>query len=265
MRQPYDDGPGHSAIERARRELLANLNHEIRTPLTSILGYADLLAASGDLRHVRLSRADAVARIKENGARLLTFLDKLLELAVLESAPSRITRARFSPSSLVERVYAAAEAQARRHGSRLTSEVVGRLPREVEGESGPLARTLRHLLCNAIRFGGRSDVVFRARWQPSPPRECLVFEVEDSGPGISPAQLEVLFEPLLGGEFSGRSYGGTGLGLGLCAGLARRMGAALEVETEFGRGTRFLLTVPVNASAWRHSANGSEEHPEGVI
>lgn len=227
----------------ARRELVGDLCHEIRTPLASILGFAELLERDGDFEHVGMTRRDAVHRIKKNGARLLAVLDRLLERLQTDAAPWG-TAAVFSPVEFVERLRCIAEPQAARRGIEFELELATGLPPWIRSDPEILERILLRLLQNAIRFSEQGPVILTLRALEFAREVGIVFEVADSGPGIGADQLEMFFEPLVAERAENRSFSGRGLALSASECLARLLGGTLEAEIEFGNGTRFRLTLP---------------------
>lgn len=239
----------HEAREAARRELLANLSHEVRTPIASILGLAELLIEDGDLGHVATTRAAAVARMKESGARLLRFVDRLLELSELSALDDRETT-RFNPFALAEELRTTVGPLAKKRMLALRVECAIDLPEGIESDRASLHAVLRHLLENAIRFTPRGEVSLNVRLCPSVGLPHLIFEIRDTGVGMSADRLDALFEPLVGHDRSDpRSYGGTGLGLAIVDELVQQLGGSIEVESELDAGACFRVRIPVGPPA----------------
>ncbi|MFP4229261.1 MAG: PAS domain-containing sensor histidine kinase, partial [Salinivenus sp.] len=221
--------------------MLANMSHEIRTPLTSILGFAEVLVedgAEGDVeRFARL--------IAQGGRRLQKTLNSVLELSKLEAGVYELERAAVDLAHVVDETADVLCTQAENKGVALQL----RMPEaSVQGQwnEGALTRIVENLLENAVKFtpeGGRVEV--RVWGTP----ETAALEVEDTGIGMEPGQVERLFQPFKQeSEGLKRKYEGTGLGLSIVKRLTEAHGGTVEVETAKGKGTCFLVRLPRDAS-----------------
>ena len=234
-------------LETSGGERLAHLSHELRTPLASMLGYADLLAAPGPLAHAGLSREKAVARIKEHGERLLATAEKLAELYLLDRGEVRPRWSRVAAASLLERALAANDAGARARG--ITLELGGGDAGTLVTDAELVVASLRTLVANAVRFSPPGAAVQASC--TAAPDGAVHYAVRDEGRGIPVDRLPNLFEPALSREpLTGRSYGGSGLGLALAARRLRLVGGSLCVRSQPGAGSTFQVALPSAPGDW---------------
>ncbi len=242
------------AANRAKSEFLANMSHEIRTPMTAILGYADLLRD----RLTDSADHEAIDTIRRNGDHLLAIINDILDLSKIESGRLEVECIPCSPSQLVADVLALVRPRADEKGLTLAVTFDGPIPAIIHSDPFRLRQILINLIGNAIKFtdGGRVVVnVGLAKAQLKDPSLTtqLHFAVTDTGIGITPDQLERLFEPFTQADASmTRRYGGTGLGLAICKRLCDMLAGELSAESTIGQGSTFRLAIPV-ANAASHS------------
>ncbi|MFO8100057.1 MAG: PAS domain S-box protein [Salinibacter sp.] len=222
--------------------MLANMSHEIRTPLTSILGFAEVLADEGVGENVeRFARL-----IAQSGRRLQKTLNSVLELSKLEAGVYELERAPVDLARIADETADVLRAQAEEKGIDLRLRMSDA---SVQGRwnEGALTRIAENLLENAIKFtpdGGRVEV----RVQGTP--EAAALEVEDTGIGMEPRQVDRLFQPFKQeSEGLEREYEGTGLGLSIVKRLTEAHGGTVDVDTEKGTGTCFIVRLPRDARA----------------
>jgi PAS domain S-box-containing protein len=226
------------AASRARGEFLANMSHEIRTPMTAILGFADQL----ELEPHRLG--EYVEIIRRNGHHLMGIVDALLDLSKIDAGKMSVEVAAVESASLVEDVRRMFQARAEDKGLTLAVDVDARVPAQFGCDPLRLRQILTNLVGNAVKFTPSGSVVLRIRANEDGRR--LVFEVEDTGIGMSPEQMQRVFEPFEQGDASTtRRFGGTGLGLCISRRLAGLLGGTLVVESRPGVGTLFRLELPL--------------------
>lgn len=230
----------HDASVRMRDELVASVSHELLTPLTSIIGYAEVLVDLGgqvDADHA----ARMLAIIERNAARELRLVEDLLTLAALGATGLTVSTAptdldRIAADVLRAQVVAATETGVQlRHTSR------GRVM--VDGDLMRLEQVVRHVVGNAIKFtpsGGHVTV------EVSLEEGYGVLSVVDQGAGIGPEELPRLFEGLYRGSHAVDLHvPGAGLGLPIVKGIVEAHGGRIDVESEHGEGTRVLVRIPL--------------------
>jgi PAS domain S-box-containing protein len=230
----------------AKSRFLATMSHEIRSPLNAVLGSIDLLLDTP------LDREQAVYihTAKDSGHALLSLINDILDFSKIEAGELVLEQDDFDPAELVDSVFHIMTPKAENKDIDLVSCIYSNVPAMVHGDAARLRQILLNLTDNALKFSEYGAVSIRlgARSLGVDGVE-LTFEVQDDGTGIPPDMKDKLFE-----EFSqidashSTKYGGTGLGLAISLRLARLMSGNLEVESEEGKGSCFLLKVRVGSS-----------------
>jgi len=236
---------------KAKSEFLAMMSHDLRTPLNAIGGYAELLAL-GVRGEVNEAQAADLERIRRNQRHLLTLVNDVLNFARLETGeiPLSIKTQQLDP--IVRPLRAVIETQAANR--KIVYEYLGcGSDVTVAVDSERLEQILINLLGNAVKFtpeGGRVTVACRDG------DDMAYVDVTDTGVGIPPGKVEVIFDPFVQAENSMAKREGVGLGLAISRRLARAMGGDITVRSVEGKGSTFTVAIPVGASAAadRHQA-----------
>lgn len=234
----------------AKTRFLATLGHEVRTPLTGVLGMTELLLGTElDARQQRFANA-----IQQAGTHLLGLVNDALDLARIEAGKLELDNRPFELGRLLQEVSALMAPMAERRGLVFEPAAAFPTPVMVVGDAMRLRQILMNLLGNAIKFTERGKVSVAAELLPGQSGICL--SVRDTGPGISAEQQSRLFQRFeqADGNRTASRYGGSGLGLAICQELAMAMGGRMRVESRLGEGARFVLEVPLR---WEYSAAGS--------
>ncbi|PAS97707.1 MAG: hybrid sensor histidine kinase/response regulator [Candidatus Dactylopiibacterium carminicum] len=225
------------AANQAKSRYITTVSHELRTPLNSILGYAQIL--DGDPT-IPAHRQQAVSVIRRSGDHLLSLIEGTLDIARIESGKLTLDIRAIDFAGLLDQLVHMFALQAHNKGIGFEFSCQGERPLAVRADEKRLRQILINLLGNAVKFTRRGGVQFRLRYA----RDMATFEIEDSGPGISAAELERVFEPFSRGEAaSAGSSGGTGLGLTIARMLADLMGGELTVRSIPGQGSCFTLRL----------------------
>ncbi len=226
-----------SALE-ARTRFMGRMSHEFRTPLSSILGFAEL--AQEDMGDKARLQADLEA-IGRGAHYLLSLVDNLLDHAVLEQGELIIHPAACDPNALVNDLDQLFQPAARQQGLTLAWWLEGGLPSRLWLDETRLRQVLVNLIGNAIKFTREGGITVSMDWS----QDRLEVAVEDTGPGIPPEEQERLFDAFNQGS-SAQGKRGAGLGLSISRELVRRMGGDMMLESRPGRGTtvRFHLAAP---------------------
>jgi signal transduction histidine kinase/CheY-like chemotaxis protein len=248
---------------RAKSEFLANMSHEIRTPLHGILGMADLAMEAGqdgERRHY-------LDLVKQCGWSLLTVINDILDLSKIEAGRMKLDAAPFQLREFLNRVGAVLTVSARQKGLEFSMSVDAAVPDGLVGDSGRLHQVLLNLAGNALKFTEAGSVGIHV--ECSGPEEAapdepgsvtLRFLVRDTGIGIDPGKLAVIFEAFEQGDNSvTRKYGGTGLGLAITRRLVGMMGGRIWVESERGQGSTFYFTAAFALKAASSAAQTSSQ------
>lgn len=228
---------------RLKSEFLANVSHELRTPLNAIIGYSDMLqmGMSGELNEKQLHK---VARLRENGLRLLNLINDILDLTRIEAQRVEIVSKPFGPRALIERLTNQMEILAQENGLAFEVDIAPDLPDRLVGDEKRIEQVVVNLLSNAFKFTPAGKVMLSASANRA--EQTWSLKVGDTGIGIPPHARHLIFEEFrqLDGA-STRAYKGTGLGLAITRNLVRIMSGQIGVESELGKGSIFTVTLPL--------------------
>jgi two-component system phosphate regulon sensor histidine kinase PhoR len=217
-------------LETTRREFVANVSHEMRTPLTVVSGFLETLRDESDAE----ARGHYIDLMEEQSQRMLRLVEDLLTLSSLENSPPPPMEEAIDMRALLERLGAEARALS---GGRHSIEVHAEADARLAGSEKELSSAFSNLVSNAIRYTPDGGAV-RLRWQPTP--EGAAFEVEDTGIGISAEHIPRLTERFYRVDRGrSRETGGTGLGLAIVKHALGRHGATLAITSQPGQGSRF--------------------------
>ena len=227
----------------AKTRFLATLGHEVRTPMTGVLGMSELLLTTGlDDRQRGYTES-----IRRAGDHLMRLVNDALDLARIEAGKLELDAQPFDLRALVRDVVALMAPVARQRGLGFDESIAGDVPEWLQGDAVRIRQILLNLLGNAIKFTDTGEVALRI--EPSP--QGLRFVVSDTGPGLNAEQKQRLFrrfEQAEGARTSAR-YRGSGLGLAICQELAAAMDGRIDVDSEPGQGTRFIVELPLPVAA----------------
>ncbi len=246
---------------RAKGAFLANMSHEIRTPMNAILGLTHLMArdAVDPLLSDRLGKVDHAAR------HLLQVINDILDLSKISAGKMVLQQQPFDLHEVLARATDLVATEARDKGLVLQIADDG-APRWLRGDPVRLSQSLINLLGNAVRFTERGQVRLRVRLIEDTGAQVLLrFEVEDTGPGIDPAQQAQLFRPFEQADHSAtRRHGGTGLGLALTRHIAETMGGEVGVDSRPGVGSTFWFSARLDRAAPPADAGARPELPRSM-
>ncbi|HEL3808848.1 TPA: response regulator [Stenotrophomonas maltophilia] len=234
-----------AATSRYKSEFLANMSHELRTPLNSSLILAKLLADNkdGTLTEEQVKYARAILSSNND---LLALINDILDLSRIEAGHVELADEVVVTGSVLQRLRETFEPMARQKGLALQIEADALAPSQLVVDSQRLQQILKNLLANAVKFTEHGKVSLHVR---AGGQGRIRFEVCDSGIGIAREQLQVIFEAFRQADGSTRRrYGGTGLGLSISRDLAERMGGSIQVDSEPGRGSCFMLELPLQGA-----------------
>jgi PAS domain S-box-containing protein len=224
----------------AKSSFLANMSHEIRTPLGAIMGFVSLIKDEGlDAQTLH----QYVSVIERNSVQLMRIIDDILDLSKVEAGMMLIEHIDFSLVELLSDFASLMGFRAREKGIVFELKAKSELPDIVNSDPTRIRQILTNIAGNAIKFTESGSVQLRVSYVD----ENLIFEVEDSGRGISPTQRELLFQPFAQGDPSTtRKYGGTGLGLVLTRRLSEALGGGFNLDYSTpGKGSQFTAKVKV--------------------
>ena len=244
----------------AKSGFLANMSHEIRTPMTAIIGYTDLLMDGGC---DAADRESFTRTIHRNGTHLLSLINDILDLSKIESGRIEFERTGCDPGEIVREVVELLGPRARDNNVRLGAEIDPSVHGTVTTDPTRLRQIVTNLVGNAIKFSAHGTVTVRVFPGASGDRRpgsdgTLVFEVEDSGIGMTPEQQARCFDAFSQADASTtRRFGGTGLGLSIARKLARLLGGDIVVRSSPGNGSVFTAWIDAGADTGTSAGTGT--------
>ncbi len=226
-------------LETVRRDFVANVSHELKTPLTSISGYAETLMSD---QPDQATTARFLGVIMDNARRMQRLVDSLLDLSRIEAGTWRPERERFDLGTAIREAWTPLAERALRRGVTLETDLMPDA-REITADSGALDQVLRNLLENALRYApDGSGITVEARSEGG----GLSLTVADTGPGIPREHLPRIFERFYRADPSrSRDEGGTGLGLAIVRHLMESHGGRVSASSTLGEGTRISVWFPM--------------------
>lgn len=236
------------AASKAKSLFLANMSHELRTPLNAIIGYSEIIQE--DIEAGDVSECSAhITRVRSSALHLLGLIADVLDLAKVEAEKVVLRPEPIDTRALVRTVVETIAPIASENDT-LCDVIVDPGADQLIADALRLKQCLMNLSSNAAKFTHKGRIVIHVRqgeWRDAP---ALIFDVCDTGIGISEETQKLLFQPFVQADASiTRAYGGTGLGLSITRRFARLMGGDVTVESEIGKGSRFSLVLPKHASA----------------
>ncbi len=230
---------------RAKSEFLANISHEVRTPLNALMGLTRMLMDSP----LNAEQASWLSLMDSSAHSLLALLNDILDLSRIEAGKLDIEHTRFDLHRALQDATGPYAEQARAKPLNFQLTLHPDLPQWVMGDPGRLGQVVGNLLSNAIKFTprhGRIEVMVSHPKPAGQGQHQLHLKVQDSGVGIGRKQQATIFEAFTQADAStARRYGGSGLGLAICARLAGLMGGTIDLQSELGQGSTFTLTLPL--------------------
>lgn len=234
------------AASHAKSRFLANVSHEMRTPLNGILGMSGLLADT-PLTPEQQAYVDAV---HDSGRALLTLIEDILDMTVVEAGRLELKTTSIKPGRLVEDVCELLSSRAHEKNISISSYVSATVPELIEVDSGRLRQVLINLVGNALKFTEQGGVHLKLETEGSNNQKTrLKFKVSDTGPGISLDDQHKIFEEFAQADNeSTRKHGGAGLGLSISKRIIEEMRGKIDLVSEVNKGSTFEFTIDVTAN-----------------
>lgn len=220
----------------AKSRFLASMSHEMRTPLNSIIGYAQILHKDSSLPG---HRRDAVATIRDSGEHLLALVDESLDIARIEAGRFKLRPVATDFTEFLTQIFNMFRVAAARKGIAFHLHLPDQLPRVVRMDQQRVRQILLNLIGNAVKFTSRGEVAVEIRYGGDIAR----IHVSDTGPGISAADIERIFHPFQRAHNTPQTDDSTGLGLTISRMITEQMGGELVVASELGEGSVFKLRL----------------------
>jgi signal transduction histidine kinase/DNA-binding response OmpR family regulator len=238
---------------RSKSEFLANMSHELRTPLNAILGFSQLMNRETSLTP---QQKENLGIINRSGEHLLSLINDVLDLAKIESGKMTLYPTDFDLYGLLDLIAEMLAMKAESKGLELIIERNNDLPRYINTDDKKLRQVLINLLGNAIKFTSQGSVTLRVSSvtrqeslaESHQEQMTIFFEIEDTGAGIAPEEIDTVFQAFTQTETGKKSQEGTGLGLPISQKFVELMGGEISVTSEVGQGTIFRFNIQAQLS-----------------
>ncbi|MEG4205403.1 PAS domain S-box protein [Microcoleus sp. Pol7_A1] len=231
------------AANQAKSVFLANMSHELRTPLNSILGFTQLMSDESALTPSLQERLQIVNR---SGRHLLDLINDILDLSKIESGRMTLNSSDFDLTNLLISLEEMLQVKAHSRELQLIVDPDLDLPKFVHTDKKKLYQVLVNLLGNAIKFTKQGSITLRVRAAQRDTTSCyLCFEIEDTGVGIAPTEIDSLFKLFVQAQAGNNLSQGTGLGLAISQKLVQLMGGQIRVKSTLNRGSTFSFEIGV--------------------
>jgi signal transduction histidine kinase/DNA-binding NarL/FixJ family response regulator len=236
----------------AKSAFLANMSHELRTPLNAILGFAQIMARTPHTDDER----ENLAVIQRSGEHLLTLINQVLDLSKIEAGRITLNERVFDLHRLLDDLHGMFSLAAEKKAIQLIFERIDTVPRHIRSDEVKLRQVIINLLNNAIKFTQEGEVSLRVselheldgaitQQLNNSTTQQLFFEISDTGPGIAPEEIGMLFEAFTQTETGRHAQEGTGLGLPISHKFVQLMGGDIKVTSTVGQGATFTFTIQV--------------------
>lgn len=249
---------------RAKSQFLANMSHELRTPLNAIIGYSEMLQEDAD----DLGYAEIVPdleKIRSAGKHLLALINDILDISKIEAGKMDLYLETFDLATLIYEVKTTIQPLIEKNGN-LLSVNCGEGLGNMQADLTKVRQSLFNLLSNAAKFTHEGIITLSIERQSDPAGDWVSFCVTDSGIGMTPAQLDKIFQAFTQADASTtRKYGGTGLGLAITKRFCQMMGGDITVTSEVGQGSTFIIRLPAEVVERKPESNPVISLPSGQL
>jgi two-component system, NtrC family, sensor kinase len=245
------------AANRHKSEFLANMSHELRTPLNAVIGFSDALKEQyfGPLN---AKQAEYIGDINASGQHLLSLINDILDLSKIEAGKMELESARFNVAAAIDNAIILVRERALRHNLTIKAEIDPDVA-DIEADERKVKQILVNLLSNAVKFSYPGGVVRATARRVT---NTLEIAIADTGLGIAAEDQAMIFEEFRQVQSSGAAkHEGTGLGLSVTRRLVELHGGRIWVESEAGKGAKFIFTLPLCPAPALSSADSSALNP----
>ena len=231
------------AANQAKSKFIANMSHELRSPLNAILGFTQIMTRSQSLP---LEHQESVSIINRSGEHLLTLINNVLDLSKIEAGRITLNEKNFDLHRLLDDIHDMFQLKVNDKGLQLLLESAENLPRYIRTDEVKLRQILINLINNALKFTEKGGIYIRVSQKTATNNQQLTtiyFEVEDTGSGIAPEELEKLFEAFTQTASGKQAQEGTGLGLSISRKFVELMGGEMRASSRVGERTIFSFEI----------------------
>lgn len=248
------------AALKTRSDFLSVMSHEIRTPLNSVIGMAHLLQMSELTRE----QEEILHNLRFSADNLLHLINDILDFSKMQAGKLETVEDPFDLHELVNNLKFSYRTQARDKGIKFWADIYEYVPRIVAGDEARLNQVLNNLLSNAIKFTKQGSVSLEVHYEVQRNEQhVLLFEVCDTGIGMSEAQQQYIFDPFRqANSKTAREYGGTGLGLAITRNLVELMGGSIHLKSTEGKGSVFGIRLPFTIASQARERQQREKPAE---
>jgi signal transduction histidine kinase/ActR/RegA family two-component response regulator len=226
---------------RAKSQFLANMSHELRTPMNAILGYSEMLMEDALETNQNRWHQD-LSKVHTAGQHLLGLINDILDLSKIEAGKMELYLESFDLHQMVNEVVFTVQPLIQRQSNRLVVHCASEV-QDLYADLTKVRQILFNLLSNAAKFTDRGTIILTLDLEPE--SNSVIFQVSDTGLGMTETQIENLFEAFMQADSStARKYGGTGLGLAITKYFCEMMGGSIVVNSRIGQGTTFTVRLP---------------------
>jgi signal transduction histidine kinase/DNA-binding response OmpR family regulator len=236
---------------RSKSDFLTNMSHEVRTPLNAILGFCQLMQRDDSLKREQKDNLEIIVR---SGEHLLSLINDVLDLSKIEAGRYSLWENDFDLYGLINSISGMLMLRAETKGLNVWFEIDPNTPQYVRADEKKLRQVLINLLGNSIKFTEQGKIVLKVRTMAAETIslvsdvEVLEFSIEDTGMGIAPEEIDLLFEPFTQSKSGRESQQGTGLGLSLTKQFVRIMDGDINVRSQVNQGSCFTFHIPIQIS-----------------
>lgn len=229
----------------AKSKFLASMSHELRTPLNAIIGFAELIQNTPGLDQ---AISENINIINKSGDHLLALINDILDMARIEAGKLILEEKNIDLFSMIKTIIAMLNIRAQKKDLPLITELGKDLPAFIRVDELKLRQILINLLGNAIKFTERGQITLKINYKldkKNNNEEKLLFEIQDTGPGLTPDEIDKLCKPFSQTETGRKQAEGTGLGLSISRNMIELMGGKLEVNSQPGKGSTFSFSINI--------------------
>ncbi|MEO0075203.1 MAG: ATP-binding protein, partial [candidate division WOR-3 bacterium] len=232
---------------KAKTAFLHNMSHELRSPLTSIVGFTNLLLE----KEADKEKKEMLEIIKNSSNYLLKIINDLLQLSKIEAGKITIDKKEFNLYDLANTIYKRYSIQAQNKGLKFKLTIPPNLPALIIADNTKIEQIINNLIDNAIKFTlqGEIELNINIKKESKTKQPILEFYIKDTGIGIEKERINQIFDRFVQGEFYiSKKYGGAGLGLPIIKELITIMKGSISVQSTIGKGTKFTIQIPIKIS-----------------